>query len=121
MKATLIAPRRYIQGGGVLAEIGPNVKRLGKKAFALWSPRVKGLIGETVAASLKEAGVELADTEFGGETTKDEARRVAKLAKEAEADVIIGAGGGKCMDTAKGAAVLNKANRGNVGRSTSPG
>jgi len=106
MKSILIAPRRYVQGKDVLKEAGRYVAMLGKKALVLWSPRIKGLIGPTLLPSLKEAGVEALDVEFRGETTRAEAARVAEIAKGAAADAIIGAGGGKCMDTAKGAAVL---------------
>jgi glycerol dehydrogenase len=105
MKAILIAPRRYVQGKDVLKEAGRYVAMLGKKALVLWSPRIKGLIGPTLLPSLKEAGVEVVDVQFRGETTKAEAARVAQIARQAGADVILGAGGGKCMDTAKGAAV----------------
>jgi len=104
MKSVLIAPRRYVQGPHVLREIGSYVQVLGQKALVLWSPRIKGLLGPTVLPSLEEAGVEVADVVFGGETTKAEAARVADAARAAGAEVIIGAGGGKCMDTAKGAA-----------------
>lgn len=105
MKSILIAPRRYVQGRDVLKEAGRYVAMLGKKVLVLWSPRIQGLIGPTLLPSLKEAGVEAVEVQFQGETTKAEAARVAKIARESGAPVILGAGGGKCMDTAKGAAV----------------
>jgi glycerol dehydrogenase len=71
----------------------------------LWDPVVKGLIGETLLASMAEAGVEAVPVDFNGETTHDEAARVAAIAKEAGVDAIIGCGGGKTLDTGKGAAV----------------
>jgi glycerol dehydrogenase len=105
VKSVLIAPRRYVQGPGVLGELGAYVAMLGKTPLALWSKGVKGIVGGTALASLEKAGLRVVDVEFHRETTKAEAARVAQIAADREADVILGIGGGKCLDTAKGAAV----------------
>jgi glycerol dehydrogenase len=78
---------------------------LGKRPMVLWDPCVKGIVGETILASIQEAGLEIVDVEFRGESTKAEAQRVAQIAKERGADVSVGVGGGKALDTAKAAAV----------------
>ena len=104
MKAVLIAPRKYVQGQGVLAEIGAHLSALGKKPLVLWDSRVKGIVGETVLASLKEAGLEVVDVDFRGDSTKAEVSRVARIAKKSGADIAVGIGGGKTLDTAKAAA-----------------
>ena len=105
MKTILIAPRKYVQGKGVLAETGTYAAMLGKKPLVLWDSCVKGIVGETVLASLQQAGLEVVDVQFRGESTHEEASRVAQIAKENGADVAIGIGGGKTLDTAKAAAV----------------
>jgi len=105
MRTVLIMPRKYVQGRGVLSEIGAHAKTLGGTPLVLWEPVIKGIIGETVEASMKEAGLPFNDVEFKGECTKEEASRVAQIAKEKGVDVMIGAGGGKALDTAKAAAV----------------
>lgn len=105
MKTVLITPRKYVQGRGVLKEIGTHAKTLGNNPIILWSPGIKGIIGDTVRGSLEEAGLTFSDVEFQGESTREEASRVAQIAKEKGADVMIGAGGGKALDTAKAAAV----------------
>lgn len=105
MKTVLIAPRKYVQGKGVLQEIGEYTSILGKPALVLWDTCVKGLIEATVTASFEKAKVDLIDVVFQGECTKEEAQRVAQIAKKDKADVIIGAGGGKALDTAKAAAI----------------
>ncbi len=104
MNAVLIAPRKYIQGPNVLDEIGTHLSALGKKPLLLWDGRVKGLVGETVLASLAGAGLEVVDVDFAGDSTKAEVARVAGIAKESGADVAVGIGGGKTLDTAKAAA-----------------
>ncbi len=105
MKSVLIAPRKYIQGPGVLAELGEYMKLLGKKPLVLWDSCVKGIVGETVLASLQAAGMEVVDVEFQGEATTEERARVAQIAKDNGADISIGVGGGKVLDIAKAAAV----------------
>jgi len=104
MNAVLIAPRKYIQGSNVLGEIGTHLAALGKKPLVLWDSRVKGLVGETVLASLKDAGLEVVDVDFAGDSTKAEVARVAGIAKKSGADIAVGIGGGKALDTAKAAA-----------------
>jgi glycerol dehydrogenase len=104
MRATLIAPRKYVQGRGAIAEIGEYVKAIAARPLVLWDSTVKGIVGETVLASLAEADLEAIDVDFAGDSTKSEAARVAKIAKDNGADVAIGIGGGKTLDTAKAAA-----------------
>ncbi|MBL7222605.1 MAG: glycerol dehydrogenase [Candidatus Brocadiae bacterium] len=105
MKSVLIAPRKYVQGKGVLEEIGTYLALLGKKPMVLWDGAVKGIVGDTVLASIQEAGLEIVDVAFNGETTRAEAARVAEIIRDQGADVSVGIGGGKCLDTAKAASV----------------
>jgi len=105
MKAVLIAPRKYVQGRGVLREAGTYLAMLGSRPMVLWDAAVKQVVGETVLASIKAAGLEVVDVPFQGDSTKEEAARVAQIAKERGADVSVGIGGGKALDTAKAAAV----------------
>jgi glycerol dehydrogenase len=104
MKNVFIAPRKYVQGRGVLGEIGSLLAALGKKPMILWDKRVKAIVGTTVLVSLKEAGLGVVDVDFGGQSSKAEAARVASLARQQGADVAVGIGGGKTLDTAKAAA-----------------
>lgn len=101
MKKVLIAPRRYVQGPGVLSEIGTYITMLGKKPLVLWDERVKEIVGATILDSFKQAGLEPLDVPFGGESTHAEADRVGKIVDEQGVDVSIGVGGGKTLDIAK--------------------
>jgi glycerol dehydrogenase len=100
----LIAPRKYVQGTGVLRQIGQYIRPLGARPLVLWDARVKGIVGQAVLASLAEADLQAVDVDFRGDSTKAEASRVARIAADAGADVSIGIGGGKTLDTAKAAA-----------------
>jgi glycerol dehydrogenase len=103
MKKAIVLPRKFIQGRGVINEVGDYAAMLGAKAVVLWGARTKAAVGQAVVASLAAAEVTMIDVPFNGETTKAEARRVADLAEGA--DLIVGVGGGKVVDTAKAAAI----------------
>ena len=102
MKKAILLPRKYVQGRGVLAELGAYAKMLGQKAVVTWGTNTKAALCDTVTTSLNAAGIGFIDDHFNGECTKEEAQRIAEVAKGA--DMVIGIGGGKVIDTAKGAA-----------------
>jgi glycerol dehydrogenase len=104
MYFTFLAPRRYVQGRNLLREAGAHISKVGRKPLMLWDARVKSLLGERVLPGLQQAKLELVDVEFRGETTKAEAARVAQIARDQGADMIVALGGGKTLDAAKAAA-----------------
>ena len=89
MNKVLIAPRKYVQGNGVLKEIGSYLAALGTKPMLLWDSVVKGIVGQTVLDSSAEAGLEIVDVDFQGDTTKPEAARVAGIIKDSGADIAV--------------------------------
>jgi glycerol dehydrogenase len=107
MKKAILLPRKYIQGRGLITEIGNYATMLGKKTVVLWGSTTKKTVGEAVLASLKAAGVEYTDVHFNGECTKEEANRVAEIAKNGH-ECVIGIGGGKVIDAAKAVAIFAK-------------
>ena len=108
MKKTLIAPRRYVQGPDVLAELGELLKPLGNKAIVLWDGPLKGLVGETVRQSLQKVGVGIFEVDFKGEATLAERDRVGALAVKEKCDISVAIGGGKVLDVGKGVAIQHK-------------
>lgn len=92
-------PIRYIQGPGVLSDLGTYAATLGKNALLLADAFVETEYGARMRASLKDAGVECISTVFCGETTDEEIARCTKLA--GQVDIVIGAGGGKTLDAGK--------------------
>jgi glycerol dehydrogenase len=105
MKSVLISPRKYIQGRGVLRELGSYLKLLGRRPMIVWDECVKGIVGQAVLASIAEAGLEAVEVMFQGEATAAERARVAQIAREAKVDISVGIGGGKILDIGKAAAV----------------
>jgi len=101
----LIAPRKYVQGRNALAEAGKYFKIIGKKPLLLWDSTVKGIVGKTLLGSLAEEGLEAIDVDFKGDCTHKEVDRVIGIIKDKGADIAVGVGGGKTLDTAKAAAI----------------
>ncbi|MCX8997097.1 glycerol dehydrogenase [Rhizobiaceae bacterium BDR2-2] len=94
------SPARYIQGPGLLAEMGPELARLSGRATMVVDSFIEDAYGEAIAASCRSAGVELTLLTFGGESSPEEVDRLAALAGEAP-PVVAAAGGGKCIDAGK--------------------
>lgn len=95
-------PLRYVQGPGVLADLGGYAAGLGGTALLLMDAFVEKTYGADLLKSLGEAGVKTIPTVFGGESTEAEVARCAALAQGTAA--VIAVGGGKTLDTGKIAA-----------------
>jgi glycerol dehydrogenase len=99
-------PYKYMQGPGLIKELGKHVKSSGKKFLILSSKTPLSLYKDVITKSFEaEEGVSCEFTKFCGEVTRAERDRVADMAKGY--DAIIAIGGGKTIDTGKSSA--NKA------------
>jgi glycerol dehydrogenase len=104
MLRVLVAPRRYVQGVGALAELGKYVVPLGKRALVAMGPTVGGLFAEPVEQSLQDHNIEMIPFEFSGECDRGQIALGVEQAITKEVDVVIGVGGGKAIDLAKAVA-----------------
>ena len=104
MSIGIKAPGKYTQGAGELSKLGMNVKKMGNKFFILCSANTRKRIGTVMEESLRSVEKEYVFCDFNGECSKAEISRVMEEFEKAGCDVMVGAGGGKVIDTAKASA-----------------
>jgi glycerol dehydrogenase len=106
MLSVFSSPSRYVQGKGATAALGREIKALGLEGpvLIIAGKTVSGLLGPLWQRTLDEAGLRYAIARFGGECSLEEIERVKVAGREIGARTIVGAGGGKVLDTARAAA-----------------
>lgn len=106
MLAVFSCPTRYTQGRGATASLGSEMTRLGLEgpALVLAGPSAINLLSETWRSAFGDSGFAYAVQRFGGECSLAEIERVKQAARERTSRVIVGAGGGKVLDTARAVA-----------------
>jgi glycerol dehydrogenase len=106
MLSVFTSPSRYTQGKGATAALGQEMAALGLEGpvLVIAGKTVIGLLEPTWKRSLDEAGLEHAIHRFGGECSLGEIELVKTAARELKTRTIVGAGGGKVLDTARAAA-----------------
>lgn len=106
MLSVFCSPSRYTQGKDATRFLGQEMAALGLVGPALLvaSGSAAAFLSETWAETLPDAGFGYQVSRFGGECSIAEIERVKAEACRQQAKVIIGAGGGKTLDTARAAA-----------------
>ena len=96
------APQRYIQGRGVVSDIGGYLSLLQVERVALlMSERGRRNEGVPLVEGLSSVGIETAACSFGGECSLAEITTHTSALTDERVDCVIAAGGGKCIDTGK--------------------
>jgi glycerol dehydrogenase len=106
MLSVFCSPGRYTQGRGATAALGREMAALGLEGPALLiaGKTVIGRLADTWKSSLDEARIGHTVHRFGGECSPTEIENVKTTARQCGARSIVGAGGGKVLDTARAVA-----------------
>ena len=106
MHTVFCSPSRYTQGCNSTLSLGSEMATLGLPGPALIVAGKTAIqvLSDTWRLSLAEAGFAYRVYGFGGECSLAEIERVKQQARDQGAGVIVGAGGGKVLDTARAVA-----------------
>ncbi|MBP7866263.1 MAG: glycerol dehydrogenase [Acidobacteria bacterium] len=102
-----MAPSLYVQSPGAVGRLGEFLADLagtGTRVGVVITPGRRKALMETVSGSLRAAGLKHTDVTFAGESSLREVERVTGVFQAASIDLVVGIGGGKCLDTARMAA-----------------
>jgi glycerol dehydrogenase len=103
MLKVFCSPTRYTQGPDATLQLGSEMHNLGLEGPALIVAGRSAirLLSDSWATSFAHAGMDYSIFRFAGECTAGEIRRGDQAGRECGARVVIGAGGGKVLDTAR--------------------
>ncbi len=106
MLAVFCSPLRYTQGKSATLSLGPEMRTLGLDgpALVLAGTSARRLLESVWRETFRQAGITYGVQPFSGECSSVEIERVKHAATSLGARVIIGAGGGKVLDTARAVA-----------------
>ncbi len=102
-------PPRMIFGVGASGKVGEEAKQLGGSRALLISDNNIEKIGilDGILKSIVQSGLEVSLHKIpAAEPTMENAREVTKTARAQKFDLVIGVGGGSCIDSAKVAALM---------------
>ena len=97
----LLGAGDFIQGPGVLDTIGTVVGKYGRKALIVAGETAWRKTEDRIAKSLGKEKISFVTYRFSGYCSDAKTDEIAQLAKDQQADIIVGVGGGKCLDSAK--------------------
>jgi glycerol dehydrogenase len=106
MLKVFCSPSRYTQGRNATAHLGSEIAALGLTgpALVIAGRRAIALLSSIWKESLGDSGIPHSVFEFAGECSLAEIERGKRAAEAMGARIVIGAGGGKVLDTARAVA-----------------
>ncbi|WGV27123.1 iron-containing alcohol dehydrogenase family protein [Halotia branconii] len=96
-----VAPAKVIRGSGVLEIAAAEIARLGSRPLIVVGKRTLATVSNHLQAILENPGLQIVQVSYGVDCCETSLKSLTKAAKDHKADVVIGIGGGKAMDTAK--------------------
>lgn len=108
MSRVLASPSKYIQGPGEISRINERISYLGGPVLFVMGGFAYKNLKNVIEESFQGSGLTVHFEKFGGECTKKEIDRLRVIFRTHNCTVVVGVGGGKALDTAKGVAYVEK-------------
>lgn len=97
-----VSPDKYLQGAGLLERSAQYISPFGNKILLISDDIVWEIAGDKFAKYLSNEGFTVKLATFNGESSANEVDRITEIGQSNKSEIIIGLGGGKTLDTAKG-------------------
>ena len=104
MSLILKSPSKYVQGAGILQKLDQYLQGMGKSLLVLISESGMRRVGPVLEQCFSGTDYTFRYEIFRGECSQAQIDRLTERAKAQGATAIVGIGGGKILDTAKGVA-----------------
>ncbi|MDI2112884.1 glycerol dehydrogenase [Commensalibacter nepenthis] len=105
---TVTSPKKFIIGSGILKELHEYIKDFGTNALLLCDEFIIERVHQDTLPYLHMAGLNGKVEKFNYECTDAEIKRIINVIDASSANIIVGIGGGKTLDTAKAVAFYKK-------------
>lgn len=96
-----VSPAKVIRGSNVLPEAATEIARLGSRPLIIAGKRTITTAQQSLQPILEKQQLHSTQADYGADCCEASLKSLRKAAKEHKADVIVGFGGGKALDTAK--------------------
>jgi glycerol dehydrogenase-like iron-containing ADH family enzyme len=96
-----VAPAKVVRGSGVLQVAAAEIACLGSRPLIVAGEATLAISRKNLQPVLEAQHLHTVQASYGADCCEGSLKSLQKTAKEHKADVIIGVGGGKALDTAK--------------------
>jgi glycerol dehydrogenase-like iron-containing ADH family enzyme len=96
-----VAPARVIRGSQVLLQAADEIARLGKRPLVIAGEHTFSKTKSQLQPLFKSSTLEVAKAFYSPDCSEASLQTLRQVAQEHNADVIVGVGGGKALDTSK--------------------